>query len=90
LCLIHEKEELDKKVRFGSLEDAEVTAAADKAYSWICSHLSVDALLAKHIHEYVALPPKPVLFYLWIDVTLNLDYRDQNCQGYLIARKRIR
>jgi hypothetical protein len=92
--LINEQEQEEDRVLFDSLDYAKAAANrgnGDFSNSWLCNHFSLDVLLAKHIHEYVALPPKSVFFFeegdLWIEVIWDSDHRD-SCEGYLIARRR--
>lgn len=80
--------------KFDTLEEAELVAKKANDYSdlWLCSHLEgVDAFLAKHIHEFVAWRPDPVLFLEPGDLLLSVFWRDEMHEStigtWLIARK---
>mmetsp|Transcript_28528 Transcript_28528/g.51674 ORF Transcript_28528/g.51674 Transcript_28528/m.51674 type:complete len:461 (+) Transcript_28528:123-1505(+) len=78
--------------KFDTLEEAEFIAkkANDHSDSWLCNHLGMDAYVAKHIHEFVAWRPDPVLFLEPGDLILHVkwckDFRE-GAGSLLVARK---
>ena len=79
-------------LEFDTLEEAELIAkkAKDHSDSWLCNHLGMDAYVAKHILEFVAWRPDPVLFLepgdLLLKVEWSNDYHEE-AGSWLVARK---